>query len=241
MRRLLLFPLALACAPKPVPPPLPPATTPVMVDAAALYGGRASSSVFDRRLVTPDLLSQISVDPALVDVQSEDVPVEFWARQQLAAYLGRRDATLILHPTEALPATASLRGLRFVSGEDQLAATVLGTDEGVELFLAGATDAASRCPESFELPVSYVQLEVVVERADGAAVAWISETAITEPQGEPQQRLHLPPVDAPGFCDALRFAITTAEPLQPSAEDYALAAQQVLEGSFGPLLPIDPL
>jgi hypothetical protein len=31
----------------------------------------------------------------------------------------------------------------------------------------------------------------------------------------------------------------TSEPLQPDAEDYALAAQQVLDGSFGVLVPID--
>jgi hypothetical protein len=199
MRTTLPLLLA-ACAPKAVPPPVVPPTEPVVVDASALYGGRASSSVVDRRLVTPDLLAHLAVDPRLVDVQDEEVPVEFWARQQLVAHLGRRDTTLLLHPTPDLPPTATLHALRFVSGEDQLRASVQLEEDGVHLYLAGSVETESRCPDTFEVPVSYVQLEAVVERADGAAVAWLSETAIAEPSGDPRQTFRLPPVGSGGFC-----------------------------------------
>lgn len=239
MRYSLL--LLAACAPKAIPSTPMAASVEVVVDAASLFGGRASSSVIDRRLVTQDLLARIGVDPLLVDVQSSDVPVEFWARQQLVAHLGRRDSILVLHEHDALPVTAWLRGLRFVSGEDPVAVSVHQEGGEILLYLAGTTETESLCPEGFELPVAYVQLEAVVERADGAAVGWLSETAIPEPRGEMRHSWALPPVGSAGFCDALRHAVVTSEELQPGATDYAFAAQQVLDGAFGPLVPIEDL
>lgn len=234
MRNVVLLG-CLACAPKVA--PVAPSYTLTAVDVADLYGGAHSASVLDRRLVPEGLMTRVHMPADLLDVADPDVPIEAWTRQVLLTWLGREGSQTLLGRAPDAPeacaerctrqqATAHLRGLRFTSGQDDVAVVVKRREDGLVVGLRQHAEEESLCPAELSWPLHYVQLQVAVQRADGVMVGWFDETAVLGTAGDTTMQVTLP--DGPDACEVLTRAFTTTPELQPDGWAYQDAAHRVL-------------
>ena len=206
----MILPLLLACGPQPPPPAPAPQTVEVLIDFGTLYGGLSSSGVVNHSLVEPGLLSRVQVEDASLDLFAEDTGVVSWTRALLLNAFTSQ-GSVVLGPGwsgeegSTPEATAWLRNVRFVPGEESVE-VVVGPpgDEGrVAISMRQSKDEASLCPAELTLPVAYVELHATLQRArDQALVAVWHELAVVKVEAELSGRFTLPdPALAPeAFC-----------------------------------------
>lgn len=240
---------ACVTSPKPDVVTLPAAVEePRELDFNQVMGMRSSQSLFDGRVLEPDIMARIQVEQTFLELGDLQTSVEPWTRQMMLSELGRRGSLVIApalddggSPTPAGPdgtaeqtaPTVAFRQVTFNSGTDVVPVVVELADDGSYLIaMRGAEDEPSLCPDDFSLTVGYVQLQGLVLRLPDLAVAAVidetvlltgsSALATTGPLPDPA-------ADAARFCQGIQRTFVEHDHFRRTPSRYYLTAQFVLD------------
>jgi len=236
--------------------PAPPPTIHLKLDYRLVFGGRSSSSLYEVRVIDPQLMARVMLEPAVLDDGAEQKPVEAWTRHRLMEGLATRGSLLIAPPLVATvdprqpcpvggcyspPPTAVLHNLRFVSGKDDIRVRVdAPVNGGVTLALWENDKQTSVCGGDFKLKQGFVELLGHVQRiSDGALAATIHEVVLLEApvQAVIEADVPDPAHDAAAFCASVGALFEETPGFARTDGRYEIAAASALEAGLLPLYP----
>jgi len=233
----------------------PPAVAEVelRLDYSALFDVVSSTSLYDASVIRPGLMDRVLVEGTLL---AKDDNTEAWVMDLLLGWLGEHNSHIIAPPlpaelevrapcpvggcSQTLP-TAVLRQVMFISGTDQIAATVQREESGIIVAIRHDPDDKSLCAPDYKLPLGYVQLRALVQRlTDGALAGLVRETRLLTTPAHPVVEAKLPPPEiAPAeFCAAVVSVLESEREFRRTDGRYIEAARLMLDAALGPLYPV---
>ena len=250
LRRLpagLLGLVACATAPPQI-PELRPAIVLHKVDYRGVFGGRASSSIYDPRVTQGHLMDRVLLEPTVLAVDDAEKGIEAWTLRKLLQPLGKQGSRVIAPPPPSCDAapcyaaqpTAAFRNLRFISGGDTMSVRVLRDGEVLTVRTRFSPKEESLCPPDFKLRARVVQLVGQLQALpDGAVAAAFQELRVVESPDDPVLTVEAPdPGQAPeAFCAAVAKAYDSEPGFAATDARFELAAQELLSTALGPVYP----
>jgi len=210
----------------------------VTLDYSGLYGVQESTSLFDDRLIEPELLTHLAVEPEMLDATRRGQTVEPWLRRALLTRLGEAGAVIHttpivegIRPSDTARPTATLRHVGFALQNDAFPVVVVDEGEGRLSVRHGALpDDVAACPR-LKLKLDYIQLYGTLQRAsDDAVVALFNELVVVPMGGEATAQIT---IEEGRLCEAVA-ATFERDAFRPRDDQVQLAARQALDAALLP-------
>ena len=236
---LLLF----SCLTPKAVPAIPVVSAPILhertIGYGALFSGRNSNSIYDTKLLSPDLMKRVLVEAEIIEVNLETIAIENWTRRLLFQTLIAQGSTIVAPPVEQEnPPTVVLRNLSFISSTEEIEVVVREKSDGdLQVLIRNSPAEESLCSEEMSLPIGFVEFAAAVQRfSDGAIIAMIHEIRLLPSLDEPTRiSVAIDDSTPERLCESIANIYFEEPALGRSAERYQEAAIEVLRTNVEPL------